>query len=39
MTDSVAIHLTERSSRDSDEAAAAVVLAFDEAGGLVSIDV
>jgi uncharacterized protein YuzE len=38
-TDSLYIHLTERSSTDSDEVADGVVLDFDEAGGLVGIDV
>jgi uncharacterized protein YuzE len=38
-TDSLYIHLTERSSTDSDEVAEGVVLDFDEAGGLVGIDV
>jgi uncharacterized protein YuzE len=38
-TDSLYIHLTERSSKDSDEVADGVVLDFDENGGLVGIDV
>jgi uncharacterized protein YuzE len=38
-TDSLYIHLTERSSSDSDEVSEGVVLDFDEAGGLVGIDV
>ena len=38
-TDSLYIHLTERSSSDSDEVSEGVVLDFDEAGALVGIDV
>jgi len=38
-TDSLYIHLIERPSVDSDEVAEGVVLDFDEAGGLVGIDV
>lgn len=38
-TDSLYIHLVERPSVDSDEVANDVVLDFDEAGGLVGIDV
>lgn len=38
-TDSLTIHLVERPSADSDEAADGVVLDFDEAGGIVGIDV
>jgi len=38
-TDSLYIHLTERTSKDSDEVADGVVLDFDENGGLVGIDV
>lgn len=38
-TDSLYIHLVERPSADSDEVADGVVLDFDEAGGIVGIDV
>lgn len=38
-TDSLYIHLLERPSADSNEVAEGVVLDFDEAGGLVGIDV
>ena len=38
-TDSLYIHLTERSSADRDEVPEGIVLDFDEAGGLVGIDV
>jgi uncharacterized protein YuzE len=38
-TDSLYIHLLERPSADSSEVAEGVVLDFDEAGGLVGIDV
>ena len=38
-TDSLYIHLTERVSTDSNEVADGVVLDFDQAGGLVDIDV
>ncbi len=38
-TDSLYIHLVERPSTDSDEVADGVVLDFDEAGGIVGIDV
>ena len=38
-TDSLYIHLIERPGTDSDEVAEGVVLDFDEAGGLVGIDI
>ena len=38
-TDSLYIHLVERPGTDSDEVADGVVLDFDEAGGIVGIDV
>ena len=38
-TDSLYIHLNDKPSADSDEVAKGVVLDFDEAGGLVGIDV
>ena len=38
-TDSLYIHLVERPGADSNEVADGVVLDFDEAGGIVGIDV
>lgn len=38
-TDSLTIHLVERPSTDSDEVADGVVIDFDEADGIVGIDV